>query len=114
MKLFIRGRCKIGYLIGTKHTPKSDDPAYHAWDAVNSLILSWHVSPMEPQISQTYMHLSTAKQLWDAVSETYTDLCNSSQAYELETKIRNTTQGNIFVTIYYYILKSVVGTSPVL
>ena len=31
---------------------------------------------------------------------------NSSQVYELKTKIRITTQGNIFVTSYYNMLKS--------
>ena len=56
---------------------------------------------MELEIGQTYMYLSTAKQLWDAVNEMYSDLGNSVQVYELKTKIRNTTQGIMFVTSYY-------------
>ena len=106
MKLFIRGRGKISYLNGTKQAPNYDDPTYHVWDAYNSMILAWLVNSMEPEISQTYMHLSTAKQLLDVVNDTYSDLGNSSQVYELKTKIRNTTQGNMSVTSYYNMLKS--------
>ncbi|RVW26998.1 hypothetical protein CK203_100462 [Vitis vinifera] len=59
------------------------------------MIFSWLVNSMELEIGQTYMYLSTAKQLWDAVNEMYSDLGNSLQVYELKTKIRNTTQGII-------------------
>ena len=55
---------------------------------------------MEPEIGQTYMHLDTAKQLWDAVSETCSDLGNSSQVYELKAKIRNAMSGNMSVTSF--------------
>ena len=65
------------------------------------MIFSWLVNSMELEIGQTYMYLSTAKQLWDAVNEMYSDLGNSLQVYELKTKIRNTTQGIMSVTSYY-------------
>ena len=61
---------------------------------------------MEPKINQTYVCLSTVKQLWDAMSETYSDLGNSSQVYELKTKIINTMQENMSVTSYYNMMKS--------
>ena len=61
---------------------------------------------MEPEIDQTNMYLSTTKQLWDAMNETYSYLANSLQVYELKTKIGNTTKGNLFVTSYYNMLKS--------
>ena len=106
VKLFIRGRGKIDYLNGTKQAPKFDDPTYHVWDVENSMILSWLLKSMEPEIDQTNMYLSTTKQLWDAMNETYSYLANSLQVYELKTKIGNTTKGNLFVTSYYNMLKS--------
>ena len=70
------------------------------------MILSWLLKSMEPEIDQTNMYLSTTKQLWDAMNETYSNLANSLQVYELKTKIGNTTKGNLFVTSYYNMLKS--------
>ena len=70
------------------------------------MILSWLLKSMEPEINQTNMYLNTTKQLWDAMNETYSNLANSLQVYELKTKIGNTTKGNLFVTSYYNMLKS--------
>ena len=72
--------------------PKEDDPNYLVWDAENSMIMSWLVNSMEPEIGQNFMYLDTAKELWQAVGETYSDLGNSGQVYEIKTKIRDSTR----------------------
>ena len=61
---------------------------------------------LQPEIDQTYMYLNTTKQLWNAVSDTYSNLGNSLQVYEFKTKVKHTTQGNISITSYYNMLKS--------
>ncbi|KAL6334591.1 hypothetical protein AAG906_019095 [Vitis piasezkii] len=61
------------------------------------MILSWLLKSMEPEIGQTNMYLSTTKQLWDAMNETYSNLANSLQVYELKMKIENTTKGICFL-----------------
>ncbi|KAL9457224.1 hypothetical protein AB3S75_006295 [Citrus x aurantiifolia] len=38
VRMYIRGRGKMGYLTGEKKAPAVDDPAYVAWDAENSMI----------------------------------------------------------------------------
>ncbi|KAH9657194.1 retrovirus-related pol polyprotein from transposon RE1 [Citrus sinensis] len=105
VKMFIRGKWKIGYLTGSIKEPTEDDPKFQTWDADNSMIMSWLVNSMEQEIGQTYLFLPTAKDLWDVVTETYSDLGNSAQIYDLKTRIRETKQGSQGVTKYYNILK---------
>lgn len=61
---------------------------------------------MEPNIGQTYLFYQTAAELWEAVKETYSDLENSSQLFELRNMARNLKQGDMDVTHYFNSLKN--------
>ena len=65
VRMYMRGRGKMGYLTGEKKTPKEDDPTYAAWDAENSMVMTWLVNSMEEDISSNYMCYPIAKELWD-------------------------------------------------
>ena len=105
VRLYIRGRGKIGYLTGETTAPEKFDSAYATWDAENSMIMAWLVNAMEEDISANYMCYSTAKELWDNVNQMYSDFGNQSQVYELETKLREIRQGENTVTKYFNTLK---------
>ncbi|KAA8547121.1 hypothetical protein F0562_003549 [Nyssa sinensis] len=103
--MYIRGRGKIGYLTGEAKEPEKTNPSYAIWDAENSMVMAWLVNAMDEEISANYMCYSTAKELWDNVSQMYSDLGNYSQIYELQQKISNTYQGDGSVTRYFNVLK---------
>ncbi|XP_035548064.1 uncharacterized protein LOC118349022 [Juglans regia] len=98
--MYIRGRGKIGYLTGETKEPEKTDSSYVIWDAENSMVMAWLVNAMDEEISANYMCYSTTKELWDNVSQMYSDLGNYSQIYELQQKISNTHQGEGSVTRY--------------
>lgn len=104
--LFIKGRGKIGHITGRTVQPPSDDPVYASWEIENSMVMSCLVNSMEPEIGRTYLFLPSARALWEAVKETYSDLGNSAQLYEVTTKMRELQQGSKFVTQYYNELKT--------
>lgn len=83
VQLYIPGRGKVGYLNGERPKPDIVDPRYAIWDAENSMVMTWLVNSMEENISSNYMCYSTAKELWDSVTEMYSDLGNKSRIYEL-------------------------------
>ena len=56
---------------------------------------------MEPFIAKPNMFLPTAKDVWDSIHETYSDLENSSQISELKSKLWQSKQGDREITIYY-------------
>ncbi|RVW29625.1 hypothetical protein CK203_100964 [Vitis vinifera] len=63
VRMYIRGRGKMGYLTGEKKAPAVDDPNYAIWDAENSMVMTWLVNSMEEDISSNYMCYPTTRAL---------------------------------------------------
>ena len=104
-KLFLKSRGKIGYLHGTIELPKQFDPSFESWDAENSMIMSWMLYSMQPEIGKPFLFLSSAKEVWDAVSQRYSKKWDATQIYELKTLIHVTEQKGLSMTTYYNTLK---------
>ena len=100
MKLAIDGRGKLGFLTGEEKTPKESDPLFPKWRSKNSLITTWLLNSMDESIRKPYLFMS-AKEIWDAVRETYSDLENHSQAFELKTRLWNSKQGETDIATFY-------------
>ncbi|KAI5424254.1 hypothetical protein KIW84_030447 [Lathyrus oleraceus] len=81
--------------------PATGDPRYKQWKSENSLIIPWLVSSMGTGIGKPYMFLHSAKNVWEAVKETYFDIQNSSQIFGLKSKLWHAKQGDRSVTAYY-------------
>lgn len=94
MKLVIDAKGKLGHLTGEVNKPAEDDPNYVKWRSENSMITAWLINSMEPAIGKPFQFLLTAKEVWDGVKETYSDVENSSQIFALKTQLWNNKQGN--------------------
>ena len=46
VRMYIRGRGKIGYLTGDTKAPDLKDATYTTWDAENSMVMAWLVNAM--------------------------------------------------------------------
>ena len=101
VSLFLRGKGRLGYLTGESKAPDQSDPHYQQWDPKNSMVLTWLINSMDINIGKTYMFYPTASSLWTAVHETYSDLDNASQVFELKPKLRNQRQDSLTMTEYY-------------
>ena len=84
--MFIRGQGKIGHITREKTTSSLADPSFAGWDAENSMVMTWLVNSMAEAISSIYMCYTTTKELWDNVTQMYSDLGNQSQVFELNLK----------------------------
>ena len=96
----------MGYLCETITEPKTSDLNLESWEAENSLIIFWLLNSMQPEMAKTFLFLSTAKEIWDAVTHTYSKLGDATQAFELMNKIHATKQRDLTVTTYYNTLKA--------
>ena len=105
VRMYIRGRGKIGYITGEVTAPATNDPNYAVWDAENSMIMTWLVNSMDDEIGPNYLCYPTVKDLWDNVSHMYSDLGNQSQVYEIQLKLGEIRQGSETVTRYFNTLK---------
>jgi hypothetical protein len=61
----LKDKGKISHLIGTG--PSKEDPKFIAWDEQDSMVMSCLWNLMQSKISDTYMFLGTAKEIWDAI-----------------------------------------------
>ncbi|GMI81058.1 hypothetical protein HRI_001775100 [Hibiscus trionum] len=103
--MVIRGRGKLGYINGEIPQPTITDPTYATWELNNSIVMAWLINSMESHISRTYLLFKTAKEMWDAMKENYSDLGNASQVFEIKLKLKDIRQGTLEVTHYYNNLK---------
>ena len=101
VKLAIDGRGKLGYLTGETKQPSEKDPGFRTWRSENSLVMAWLLNSMELSIAKPHMFMKTAKEVWDSVRETYSNLENSSQIFELKIKLWQLKQGDREVIAYY-------------
>ena len=86
-ELGIDGRGKLGYLMGEVHKLVKGDPNFRTWGSKNSLVTAWLLNSMKPFIVKPNMFLPIAQNVWDSVRETYSNLENSSQIFELKSKL---------------------------
>ena len=101
IKFVINGKGKLGFLTGeTRRPPPTDAVASQKWQSENSFITSCSINSMKPAIGKTYMFLPMTKDVWDAIQETYSDVENASQIFELKTRFWQMKQGNRAVTEY--------------
>ncbi|PKU82965.1 hypothetical protein MA16_Dca021360 [Dendrobium catenatum] len=70
------------------------------------MIMSWLWNSMTPEISDTFMFLSTAKDIWDAARQTFSKARDAAQIFEIKIKVGSTKQGSKTVTEYATILKN--------
>ena len=84
VRTVLKGKEKINHLMGIG--PKLGDPHFEAWDEEDSIIMAWLWNSMTPEISDTCMFLATAKDIWDAIQQTYSQARDAAQVYEVKVK----------------------------
>ncbi|KAJ1418852.1 Retrotransposon gag domain [Sesbania bispinosa] len=104
VRTVLKGKGKLSHL--TESGPKQEDPKFTTWDEEDSMIMAWLWNSMIPEISDTCMFLNSAKEIWDAVEQTYSKAKDVAQVYEVKVKTLAAKQGNKTVTEYANQLKS--------
>ena len=62
---------------------------------------------MVEDISSNYMCYSTTKELWDSMTQMYSNLGNQLQVFELNLKLGDIQQEGNSVTQYFHTLKTI-------
>ena len=88
VRTFLKGRGMLGHLIGTP--PKDLDPTFSAWDTEDSSIMSWIWSVMQSKVSKNFMFLTSARDIWEIMRQTYSIVQDASVIFENKTKISGT------------------------
>ena len=104
VRTVLKRKWKISHLMGTG--PKPRDPRFEVWDEEDSMIMTLLWNSMTLEISDTCMFLATAKDIWDAIQQTYSKARDAAQVYEVKVKTIVVNQGSETVTEYADQLKT--------
>lgn len=107
VELFIVGRGKKEYLSEKMVIPSETDEKFATWEAENSMIMSWLLGSMIPEVSNTFMLHQTAASIWTATKEMFSKRDNISELYELEAQLKDVKQGDQTVSKYFSSLSQV-------
>ena len=105
--MHITGRGKKGFVTGSIKEPKENNAEYEAWETGNAIVKGWLINSMDPTIMGFFIHLRTAKEVWEEVARTYYDGSNISQIYELKVKSFRLRQEGWLIGVYYANLKAI-------
>uniref|UniRef100_A0A2C9UAP0 Retrotransposon Copia-like N-terminal domain-containing protein n=1 Tax=Manihot esculenta TaxID=3983 RepID=A0A2C9UAP0_MANES len=98
--MYIGTRNKVGYLIGEAKKPPHEDLSYAIWVTENHKVKSWLIDSMDPLLMQRFIHLSTAKEIWEAIAKTFYDGSNETCLFELNQKSFSTTKNDRSLSTY--------------
>ena len=102
--MFICGRGKDDYLIDVVPWPTKEDPKFKGWKAENKMVISWLINSMNNGIEENIVLYETVQEIWEAVRETYLDLEDTMEAFEIDGILHDLYQGDSFVTQYFNLL----------
>lgn len=107
MEMIITGKGKESYILGDEPAPPSTDSKFRAWKIENSLVMSWLIGSMAPEIADNFVLYSTAKEIWNAAMDMYSKHDNTAELYELEAQLHGIRQGEATVSAYFSHLKRI-------
>lgn len=107
MEMIITGKGKENYILGNETVLLTSDPWYRIWKIENSMVMSWLIGSMSPEIADNFILYSTAKEIWDAAMELYSKHDNTAELYELEAQLQEVRQGEATVSVYFSNLKRI-------
>nr|XP_028957495.1 uncharacterized protein LOC114824510 [Malus domestica] len=81
--------------------PAEADALYAIWEEENAMVQSWLLNSMTRDVRAIFLRLSTAKDVWDAVTQTYSIEKDASKLYELRRQALATRQNGEPLSAYY-------------
>ncbi|GAV70419.1 UBN2_3 domain-containing protein, partial [Cephalotus follicularis] len=95
------GKGKEDYISGTTVPPDESSARYRTWKAENHMVMSWLLNSMTNEMGENLMYYQTAKVIWDATRETYSNKDNMSAIFEIKGILIDLTQGEMTITDYF-------------
>ncbi|XP_078441459.1 uncharacterized protein LOC144711354 [Wolffia australiana] len=98
--------CQLGDHL-TDDPRAASDPEYKKWRAEESLILSWMLRSMTPEMRRDFLYCDTVKEMWDDIQKYSEEQSHDWRIYELNVQATQARQGTDNVLQYSSKLKAV-------
>ncbi|BAT76446.1 hypothetical protein VIGAN_01444800, partial [Vigna angularis var. angularis] len=80
----LKGKGKANNL--TEDSSTEEDPRFTKWDEEDSIIMAWLWNSMILEITDTWMFVNFAKEIWNAMEQTYSKAKDAAQIYDVKVK----------------------------
>lgn len=96
----LRAKKKNGFIDGTLSKPTEDSPELESWLSVNSMIVGWIRSSIEPRVRSTVTFITEAHKLWENLKKRF-EVGNKVRIYQLMEQLSSCRQNGQVVIDYY-------------
>lgn len=96
----LRAKKKSGFVDGSLPKPAEDSPDLESWLSVNSLIVGWIRSSIEPRVRSTVIFITEAHKLWENLKKRF-EVGNKVRIHQLMEKLASCRQNGEAVIDYY-------------
>ncbi|KAG7599315.1 Ribonuclease H-like superfamily [Arabidopsis suecica] len=101
----LQAKRKTGFINGTIPRPPPDNPNFENWTAVNSMIVGWIRTSIEPKVKLFVTFLSDAHLLWVDLKQRFS-VGNKVQVHQIKAQLASCRQYGQAVIEYYGRLSS--------
>lgn len=104
MMNFLRTKRKTGFIDGTLKRPSGESVDADQWDMVNSMIIGWIYSSVEPKLRPSISLVDSAKAMWASLKRRFS-MSDDTRIHQLHADISACKQGGDSVEDYFGKLK---------
>ena len=61
----------MGYVNGRITAPSTEDASYDKWEMEISIVMTWLVHSMVPEIGESFLDMVIAQEIWETVANAY-------------------------------------------
>jgi len=73
VRIALRTKGKLGFLDGSCSKPAVNSPQFHQWIRCDSMVLSWLLNSMIPELAEAFLYVDSTKELWSELTERFGD-----------------------------------------
>ncbi|XP_074336382.1 uncharacterized protein LOC141673531 [Apium graveolens] len=99
MRIALSSKLKLGFIDGLYVKPTNATLLLH-WNRCNDIVISWILNTVSPEIRQSVMYMTVAKDIWDDFAIRFAQT-NVPKLFNLRKEIASLHQGNMSKSAYF-------------
>ncbi|XP_075096239.1 uncharacterized protein LOC142174357 [Nicotiana tabacum] len=100
MRIAILGRSKLGFIDDTCRRGKFGPNLVDLWDRCNTIVLSWIMNCISPELLSVIVYSSNASAVWNDLKERF-DKADLSRIFQIHKNIATINQGTSSISSYF-------------
>lgn len=96
----LQAKRKLGFINGTLKKPAEGSPDLENWLAVNSMLVGWIRTSIQPKVRSTVTYISDAHQLWSNLKERFS-VGNTVRIHQIKAQLASCKQEGQSVLDYF-------------